>query len=101
MKRLKSFSSLTIIHQSNCNRFRFGTWLSDPVDVLCPDTKLILTLWKKVLEMNRTLFKQLIFPVRTKRHSESMQGVGLTLTLQTEDFSSCSLLVRLGLGRLA
>lgn len=45
---------LTIsVHQSDSHRFRFGARLSDSVDVLCPDTKLVLPIWEEVLETNR------------------------------------------------
>lgn len=45
---------LTIsVHQSDSHRFGFGAWLSDSVDVLCPDTKLVLPIWEEVLETNR------------------------------------------------
>lgn len=52
---------LTIVHKANSYRFRFSTWLSNTIDVLCPDTKLILTFWKEVLQMDKTLFKLFIF----------------------------------------
>lgn len=48
-----SIHVLTIIDQSDSDRFRFYARFSDPVDVLGPDTKLILALWKKVLETDR------------------------------------------------
>lgn len=56
MKEVKEVGLLTV-HQSDSNGFRFGTRLSDPVDVLRPDTKLILALWEKVLEPTKPLFK--------------------------------------------
>lgn len=47
-------NQLTIsVHQSDSHRFRFGARLSDSVDVLCPDTKLVLPIWEEVLDTNR------------------------------------------------
>lgn len=51
-------ASLTIIHQSHGDRLRLSTWLSDPVDVFCSHTKLILALWEEVLEGNTILSGQ-------------------------------------------
>lgn len=51
-------ASLTVIHQSHGDRLRLSTWLSDPVDIFCSHTKLILALWKEVLEGNTILSGQ-------------------------------------------
>lgn len=44
---------LTVVHQSDSHGLRFSTRLSDSVDVLCPNTELILTLREKVLKVDR------------------------------------------------
>lgn len=51
-------ASLTIIHQSHGDRLRLSAWLSDPIDVFCSHTKLILALWEEVLEGNTILSGQ-------------------------------------------
>lgn len=52
-----NYRLLTIVHQSNTNWFRFSTRFPNAIDVLGTYTKLILALWEKVLEMEKSLIR--------------------------------------------